>query len=244
MLRLIIEGALPLLPPGGCISARSLPLSAVISTRAHGGEWRIRIEDLGTLRTAPGAADSILRKLAAYGFEWVGEVVVQSARADLYQTALERLRTQNLIYPFACSRKEIADSSMIGIDGLVYPGTCRDGIHHSNKMARTWRVRTEEKFNKINYLRIIEMTQNIAKEIGDFIVWRVDGLASYQLAVVVDGAAQGITHIVRGADLIASTARQIYLQQLLRLPTPHYLHLPVVLHTDGEKFSKQNGQPH
>jgi glutamyl-Q tRNA(Asp) synthetase len=238
---MFIEGALPPRPPARCISARSSPLSVVISTRAHGGEWLVRIEDIDTLRTVPGAADTNLHTLAAFGFEWDGEVVFQSARTDLYRAALEGLRGQNLIYPCACSRKEIADSSIVGIDGLVYPGTCRNGIHHSDKTARAWRVRADKNMNKINDLHFGEITQNIAKEIGDFVVWRVDGLASYQLAVVVDDAAQGITHIVRGADLIASTPRQMYLQRILGLPTPQYLHLPVVLHSDGEKLSKQNG---
>jgi glutamyl-Q tRNA(Asp) synthetase len=216
-------------------------VGSYLDARAHGGEWLVRIEDLDTLRTVPGAADNILRTLAAFGFEWDGGVVYQSARADLYHAALETLRALNLIYPCACSRKEIADSSMVGIDGLVYPGTCRIGIHHSNKTARTWRVRTEEKINIFNDLVNGGLRQNISKEIGDFVVWRADGLASYQLAVVVDDAAQGITRVVRGADLIASTPRQIFLQRLLGLPTPQYLHLPVVLHSDGEKLSKQNG---
>ncbi len=216
-------------------------VGSYLDARAHGGEWLVRMEDLDTLRTVPGAADDILRTLTAFGFEWDGEVVYQSQRADLYLHALEKLRAQHLIYPCACSRKEIADSSVVGIDGLVYPGTCRTGIHHSNKTTRAYRVRTEEKLNKFNDLQYGTIEQCIAREIGDFVVWRVDNLASYQLAVVVDDAAQGVTHVVRGADLIASTPRQIYLQQLLDLPTPQYLHLPVVLHTDGEKLSKQNG---
>jgi glutamyl-Q tRNA(Asp) synthetase len=229
--------------PSGPLHFGSLvaAVGSYLDARAHGGKWVVRMEDVDTLRTVPGATDNILRTLEAFGFEWDGEVVYQSARADLYQAALEKLRAQDLIYPCACSRKEIADSSIVGIDGLVYLGTCRSGIHHSNKTARALRVRTEEKFNIFNDLLIGDLGQNIAKEIGDFVVWRMDGLASYQLAVVVDDAAQGITHVVRGADLIASTPRQIYLQQLLQLTTPQYLHLPVVLHSDGEKLSKQNG---
>jgi glutamyl-Q tRNA(Asp) synthetase len=166
-------------------------------------------------------------------------VYVSKRKADTYKAALEKLRDQDLIYPCACSRKEIADSSIVGIDGLVYPGTCRAGIHHSNKTARTWRIRTQEKLNIFNDLINGAVAQNIATEIGDFVVWRVDGWASYQLAVVVDDAVQGITHVVRGADLIASTPRQIYLQQWLDLPTPYYLHLPVALNAAGEKLSKQ-----
>jgi glutamyl-Q tRNA(Asp) synthetase len=216
-------------------------VGSYLDAKAHGGKWLLRMEDLDTPRNMPGAADDILRSLEAFGFEWDDEVVYQSARKKLYQNTLEILRGKNLIYPCACSRKEIADSSIVGIDGLVYPGTCRTGIHDSNKTARAWRARAQEKFNIFNDLINGEIAQNIAKEIGDFVVWRVDGLASYQLAVVVDDAAQGITHVVRGADLIASTPRQIYLQQILDLPTPQYLHLPVVLHSDGEKLSKQNG---
>lgn len=214
-------------------------VGSYLDARAHGGEWLVRIEDLDTLRTVPGAAENILRTLEAFGFAWDGEVVYQSARADLYQAALEKLREQDLIYPCACSRKEIADSSIVGIDGLVYPGTCRSGVHQSTKTARALRVGTEEKLNKFNDLLNGDVEQNIAKEIGDFVVWRADGLASYQLAVVVDDAAQGITHVVRGADLLASTPRQIYLQQLLQLPTPYYLHLPVAVNTAGEKLGKQ-----
>jgi glutamyl-Q tRNA(Asp) synthetase len=218
-------------------------VGSYLDARAQGGEWLVRIEDIDTLRTLPGAADDILHTLEAFGFAWDGDIIYQSKRADLYQASLEKLRGQQLIYPCACSRKEIADSSIVGIDGLVYPGTCRAGIHHSNKTARAWRLYTQEKFNIFKDLSKYEVTQNIAKEIGDFVVWRVDGLASYQLAVVVDDAAQGITHVVRGADLIASTPRQIYLQQLLGLPTPQYLHLPVAINARGEKWSKQTLAP-
>ncbi|MGB8339866.1 MAG: tRNA glutamyl-Q(34) synthetase GluQRS [Burkholderiales bacterium] len=227
--------------PTGPLHFGSLVAAAgsYLDARANNGEWLVRMEDLDTLRTAPGAADDILRTLQAFGFEWDGKVVYQSARAELYQGALEKLREQKLIYPCACSRKEIADSSIVGIDGLVYPGTCRAGIRDRNKTARTWRVYTQENINIFNDLICGGISQNIAKEIGDFVVWRVHGLASYQLAVVVDDAAQGITHVVRGADLLASTARQIYLQQLLHLPTPQYLHLPVAANERGEKWSKQ-----
>jgi glutamyl-Q tRNA(Asp) synthetase len=217
-------------------------VGSYLDARAHGGQWLLRIEDLDTPRNMPGAADTILRTLEIFGFAWDGEVTYQSARKNLYAEALEMLREQKRIYPCACSRKEIADSSLsiIGIEGPVYPGTCRNGLPEGRE-ARAWRLKIDNKLLLFNDLCFGEIQQQIDQEVGDFVLLRADGIAAYQLSVVVDDAAQGITHVVRGADLLASTPRQIYLQQLLQLPTPQYLHLPVVLHSDGEKLSKQNG---
>jgi glutamyl-Q tRNA(Asp) synthetase len=213
-------------------------VGSYLDAKAHGGKWLLRMEDLDTPRNMPGAADDILRTLEAFGFEWDGEVAYQSARKNLYQDALENLSAQNLIYPCACSRKEIADSSIIGIEGPVYPGTCRDGMRDGCGV-RAWRLRTNKKFIIINDLHQYSFSQNIAAEVGDFVVQRADRIFTYQLSVVVDDAAQDITHVVRGADLLASTPRQVYLQQLLDLPTPQYLHLPLALNERGEKLSKQ-----
>jgi glutamyl-Q tRNA(Asp) synthetase len=217
-------------------------VGSYLDARAHGGEWLLRMEDLDTPRNMPGAADDILRALEIFGFEWDGEVTYQSTRKNLYVQALEMLREQNRIYPCGCSRKEIADSSLsiLGVEGPVYPGTCRNGLP-AGREARAWRVQLDKKLIKFNDLCYGEIPQQIDQAVGDFVLLRADGIAAYQLAVVVDDAAQGITHVVRGADLLASTPRQIFLQQLLQLTTPHYLHLPVVLHNDGKKLSKQNG---
>ncbi len=172
------------------------------------------------------------------GLHWDGEVAYQSRRHALYEKALEKLKARNVLYPCACSRREIADSSVSGVDGLVYPGTCRNGIAQG-RAPRAWRVKTDGQ--KIEYMDAIQgrMARDLAVDFGDFVVRRADGFFAYQLAVVVDDAEQDITEVVRGADLIESTPRQIHLQRLLHLPTPDYLHLPVALNAQGEKLSKQ-----
>ena len=213
------------------------------------------MEDLDTPRCVAGAADDILRKLEVFELHSDEPIIYQSQRTAAYEEALQHLKESGAVYPCCCTRKEIADSAMHGIEGLVYPGTCRDGIP-AGREARAWRVRTDipprhsgvgRNDGPINVGGIIEFadalqghtTQQLEKEIGDFVVKRADGLFAYQLAVVVDDAAQGITHVVRGADLVTSTARQIWLQRLLGLPTPHYMHLPVAINAAGEKLSKQ-----
>ena len=213
-------------------------LGSYLSARAQGGEWLVRIEDLDPPREAKGAAADILRTLEAYGFEWDGEVWYQSRRRDAYENALDVLREQDAVYACGCTRREIADSSILGIEGPVYPGTCRAGMP-AGRAARALRVRTDGAH--IEFTDALQGVQRSALdvEIGDFVVRRADGLYAYQLAVVVDDAEQGITEVVRGADLLGSTARQIHLQQLLGLPTPRYLHLPAVLNAAGEKLSKQ-----
>lgn len=200
----------------------------------------MRIEDVDGPRTVPGAADSILRTLEGFGFEWDGEVVTQSRRIDLYHAALVRLQLDGHVYPCACSRSEIAAvtqrSSVDG--GLRYPGICRGGLPEG-RAARAWRLRVPDReFCFVDRVQG-EHRQNLERDVGDFVLLRADGLYAYQLAVVVDDAAQGVNSVVRGVDLLDSTARQIWLQQCLGVPTPTYAHLPVVVNASGEKLSKQ-----
>jgi len=203
------------------------------------GKWLVRMEDLDKPREIKGAADTILHQLEAFRFEWDDAVVYQSQRSALYADALNQLDSKQLIYPCTCTRKEIADSSTaFGIDGRIYPKTC---LHHPIKpnTAIAWRIKTDN--SAVSFHDDIQqlVQQNIGHDVGDFILKRADGLFAYQLAVVVDDAAQGITHIVRGADLLDSTPRQIYLQQQLGFSTPQYAHVPVAANTNGEKLSKQ-----
>lgn len=213
-------------------------LASYLEARQQQGEWLLRMEDLDTPRNMPGAADAILRSLEAFGFEWDGAVVYQSERHDLYAAALARLQEDVLVYPCGCTRKEIADSAIHGIEGAIYPGTCRSGLP-PGKTARAWRIRAENRTIGFDDAIQGHVAQNLARDIGDFVLKRADGFYAYQLAVVVDDADQAITHVVRGADLLDSTPRQIYLQQVLGLPAMHYAHIPVVLNAQGEKLSKQ-----
>jgi len=213
-------------------------VGSYLQARARAGVWLVRMEDTDPPREVKGAADDILRTLEAFGFEWDGELLYQRTRTEAYRDALNQLDHANALYGCVCSRKEIADSSSTGIDGPVYPGTCRRKPITASGV-RAWRVRTEAKHIRFEDRWQGAIERDIARDFGDFVVRRADGLFAYQLAVVVDDAAQGITEVVRGADLLESTPRQIYLQQLLRLPTPAYAHLPVVLNERGEKLSKQ-----
>ena len=213
-------------------------VGSYLSARAQGGEWLVRMEDLDPPREVKGAADDILRTLEAYGFEWQDAVLYQSRRRDAYEAALETLQRSGALYPCSCTRKEIADSSIAGIEGLVYPGTCRGGLA-PGRSARALRVRTDNAVIDFEDRTQGRQHTSLEREIGDFVARRADGFYAYQLAVVVDDAQQGISEIVRGADLLTSTACQIYLQQLLGLPTPGYLHLPAAVNDQGEKLSKQ-----
>lgn len=226
--------------PTGPLHCGSLvaALASYLEARQQQGEWLLRMEDLDTPRNMPGAADAILRSLEALGFEWDGSVVYQSERHDLYAAALARLQEGGLVYPCGCTRKEIADSAIHGIEGAIYPGTCRSGLP-PGKTARGWRIRAENRTIGFDDAIQGHVAQNLARDIGDFVLKRADGFYAYQLAVVVDDADQAITHVVRGADLLDSTPRQIYLQQVLGLPAMHYAHIPVVLNAQGEKLSKQ-----
>lgn len=213
-------------------------VASYLEAKAQQGEWLLRMEDLDKPREMPGAADAILNALETFGFEWDGSIVYQSRRLDAYAEVLITLQNKGLVYPCACSRKEIADSAMHGIDGLVYPGTCRNGLA-TGKTARAWRIKVEDHTLSFNDAIQGVVSQNLSKDIGDFVLKRADGFYAYQLAVVVDDAEQGITHVLRGADLLDSTPRQVYLQQMLDYPMPSYAHVPVAANSQGEKLSKQ-----
>ena len=240
--------------PTGLLHAGSLvaALASWLDARTHGGQWGgqwfVRIEDVDTPRCVPGADQAILQQLAACSLVPDGPVLWQSQRGAHYAAALQTLVNQGWAYPCGCSRKEIESAQAVARhSAAVYPGTCRNGLH--GKPARAWRLNVQAvhaalglpAITRWSDRRLGPQQQNVSQEIGDFVLRRADGLWAYQLAVVVDDAAQGITHVVRGQDLADNTARQIVLQRALGLPTPLYLHTPVVMGTNGEKLSKQNG---
>ena len=228
-------------------------------------QWRVRIEDVDTPRCVPGADQAILQQLADCGLVPDGPVLWQSQRAPAYESALHTLIARGWAYPCGCSRKEIeaaiaatpipVTNSVIPLtnqatarhQAAVYPGTCRTGLQ--GKPARAWRLNVQAVQTALSLpatthwtdRRLGPQQQNVTEAVGDFVLRRADGLWAYQLAVVVDDATQGITHVVRGEDLADNTARQIVLQRALGLPTPQYLHTPLVLGAHGEKLSKQNG---
>jgi len=209
--------------------------------RRGGGRWLLRIEDLDSPRVVPGAADEILFTLEALGFTWDGEILWQSRRGEAYAAALARLYELGLVYPCACSRREIlASAPHPGDEGPIYPGTCRGGLPRG-RTARALRIAIpDEPITFVDGVYGRQM-QNLARDVGDFVLRRADGLFAYQLAVVVDDADSGVNQVVRGADLLGSTPRQIYLLRSLGLPVPEYLHLPLVLAEDGSKISKRHG---
>ncbi len=213
-------------------------LGSCLSARAAGGHWLLRIEDVDAPRTVPGAADGILRTLEHFGFEWDGPVVWQSRRTDAYRAAFEQLRAAGRVFACACTRKEIADSALARDGTRRYPGTCRDGLP-LGRGARAWRLRVEPGVVSFDDAVQGRIDEDVAADVGDFVLLRADGLFAYQLAVVVDDAEAGVSEVVRGADLLDSTARQILLQRLLGHPTPAYAHLPVASNAAGEKLSKQ-----
>ncbi len=217
-------------------------LGSFLEARRRGGEWLVRIEDVDTPRTAPGATTAILRALERYGLHWDGPVIHQSQRAAHYQAALESLLDAGWVYPCTCSRQALAGCRR-GRDGApIYPGTCRAGPH---QIDRPTALRLRVTDAPLTFQDAIqgEYRQQLEREVGDFVLRRADGVFAYQLAVVVDDAAQGVTQVVRGADLLDSTPRQIVLQRLLGLPTPDYAHLPVAVDRRGDKLSKQTGAP-
>ncbi|MEH3086477.1 MAG: tRNA glutamyl-Q(34) synthetase GluQRS [Xylophilus ampelinus] len=240
--------------PTGPLHAGSLvaALASWLDARAHGGRWLVRIEDVDTPRCVPGADRTILAQLEACGLRPDGAPQWQSQRTALYQEALDRLRAAGAAYPCGCSRRDIEEAQAArGVArsrhaALPYPGTCRDGLH--GKAPRAWRLRTDRDAagRPCGPVRWTDracgpQAQDVAREVGDFVLRRADGLWAYQLAVVVDDAAQGVTDVVRGQDLLDNTPRQILLQRALGLPTPRHLHTPLVLGEDGQKLSKQNG---
>ncbi len=232
--------------PTGPLHAGSLvaALASALDARAHGGRWLVRIEDVDPPREVDGAAAAILEQLRALGFRLDAPVMRQSTRGDRYLEAFESLRALGLVYPCACTRREIADSlSRAGESPgrnreLVYPGTCREGLA-AGRAPRAWRVRVDRTIVRWQDRCGGWHQEQLAREVGDFVLRRADGLWAYQLAVVVDDADQGVTDVVRGADLLGSTARQIYLQELLGYSRPRYLHVPLVTDAHGEKLSKQ-----
>ena len=207
-------------------------VASYMDARAHGGRWLVRIEDVDGPRTVPGAADEILRALERFGFAWDGDVIYQSTRGDAYQAALDMLSRRDLVFGCGCTRREIESGP--------YPGTCRAGVA-AGREARATRLRVPDE-----EIRFPDRWQGIQRErltetCGDFVLKRADGCWAYQLAVVVDDAWQGVTDVVRGVDLLDSTARQIWLARCLGIAEPTYLHVPVVLAADGQKLSKQTG---
>jgi glutamyl-Q tRNA(Asp) synthetase len=204
--------------------------------RAAGGRWLVRMEDVDKPRERPGAAARILHALRAFGLEPDGEVMVQSARTAAYRAALERLAPYT--YGCACTRRELADSTLGTGGAAIYPGTCRNGLA-PGRIARAVRMRVDDAVVAFDDAVQGRIVQHLALDVGDFVLLRADGLHAYQLAVVVDDAAQGVTHVVRGADLLDSTPRQILLQRGLGFAEPHYLHVPVATNAAGEKLSKQ-----
>lgn len=215
-------------------------LASYMQARAANGKWLLRMDDLDAPREQPGAADQILHALDRLGFEWDGPVLRQSARVARYAAALEDLARRGFAYGCACTRKELEDSAL-AIDGSrTYPGTCRHGIA-KGKRARAVRLRTHAA--PIGFVDRIQgrIEQRVEKEVGDFVLLRADGIYAYQLAVVLDDLDQAVTEVVRGADLLDSTARQIHLQRILGAPMPRYAHVPVAIDAAGEKLSKQTG---
>ncbi len=215
-------------------------LASYMQARAANGKWLLRMDDLDAPREQPGAADQILRALDRLGFEWDGPVLRQSARVARYGAAIEDLAQRGFAYGCACTRKELEDSAL-AIDGSrIYPGTCRRGIV-TGERARAVRLRTHAA--PIGFVDRIQgsIEQRVEREIGDFVLLRADGIYAYQLAVVLDDMDQAVTEVVRGADLLDSTARQIHLQRILGAPTPRYAHVPVAINAAGEKLSKQSG---
>lgn len=213
-------------------------VGSYLDAKTRDGDWLVRIEDVDTPRVVPGSADRILRALEAYGFEWDDPVLYQSRRNEAYRDALDRLHHLGLVYGCTCSRKLLLDTAKRGIDGPVYPGTCR-GRKPSHEQTALRLIVPDERIAFDDALQG-RVACDVARECGDFVLRRADGVFTYQLAVVTDDADQGITHVVRGADLLTSTPRQIVLQRYLGLPTPHYLHLPIALDEIGEKLSKRS----
>jgi glutamyl-Q tRNA(Asp) synthetase len=241
--------------PTGPLHAGSLvaALASWLDARAHDGQWLVRIEDIDTPRCVKGADQGILEQLSACGLVADSEPKWQSQRTHLYENALSHLINKGWVYPCGCSRKEIEDiyvsqgQDIARHSAAIYPGTCRDGLN--GKPARAWRLNVQAVMEALHLPQTLQwhdrrmghQQQDVAREVGDFVLKRADGLWAYQLAVVVDDADQGITHVVRGEDLHDNTARQILLQKALGLPTPIYMHTPLVMGENGEKLSKQNG---
>ena len=222
-------------------------LASYLDAKASGGRWLVRMEDLDEPRNVPGADRLILQQLQQLGMQWDGEVIYQSHRHTSYEVAFEQLRERGLLYPCGCTRKEIADS-VLALHGEFplgerpYPGTCREGLK-PDRVAKSWRLWTDAGVISFEDRWFGWQSQDVHAVVGDFVVRRADGQWAYQLAVVIDDAWQGVTDVVRGSDLLTSTARQVLLGKLLGLPGLRYMHIPVVMDDHGRKLSKQNGAP-
>ena len=238
--------------PTGPLHAGSLvaALASWLDARAMNGRWLVRIEDVDAPRCVDGADRVILAQLAACGLHPDEPVIWQSQRGAAYHSALQQLLQHGRAFPCGCSRRDIEAAWQalgqvrVRHGELVYPGTCREGLQGRSARAQRLRCTADDGSDVViawTDRRLGPQTQNLTQTIGDVVLQRADGLWAYQLAVVVDDAAQGITHVVRGVDIADSTARQIHLQRQLGLPTPRYLHTPLVLAADGQKLSKQNG---
>ena len=228
--------------PSGDLHFGSLigALGSYLSVKSQQGQWKLRIDDIDRPRVQAGSIQHILKTLERFGLLWDGPVVYQSQRIEAYQDGFEQLKRKGLVYPCRCTRKEILAEAKLGLDGPIYPGTCRLSAAEDE---RSFRVRTESE--KLTWMdrHFGRQSMNLESEVGDFILWRVDGVPSYHLATVVDESLDGITEVVRGRDLLTSTFRQIYLQQKLGYPSPSYLHLPLVINQRGKKLSKQTKAP-
>lgn len=219
--------------PTGSLHFGSLvaALGSWLRARSRNGTWIVRMEDVDSVRSVPGAGESILATLAAFGLDSDEPVVWQGQRLDLYEAAFEQLKTLGAVYPCRCSRNDLA-----AFDG-IHPRQC---TRHAGSSPPAWRVRVDDRVIAFTDQVCATVTQQLDREVGDFVVLRADGRFTYQLAVVVDDADQAITEVVRGADLLDSTPRQIFLHELLGLPVPSYLHLPLALDGSGRKLSKQD----
>jgi glutamyl-Q tRNA(Asp) synthetase len=212
--------------------------------KEKGGRWLVRMDDLDAPRCIPGADVEILAALRRFGLEPEGEVVYQSRRTALYEDALATLLAKGLAFDCACSRAELQRSASAPAESdpreKIYPGTCRNDLP-PGRVARAVRFRAPDEELRFHDRIAGPVQENVARQTGDFVIKRADGVFAYQLAVVVDDADQGVTQVVRGADLLTSTARQIALQRALGLPTPEYAHIPLVLGPDGSKLGKRDG---
>lgn len=230
--------------PSGPLHFGSLiaAVGSFLQARCQDGEWLVRIEDVDTPRVVPGAAAAILRALECHGLYWDGAIVYQSERSEYYQHALNRLTAMGFAYPCSCSRRELAQIAEMGSSGRIYPGLCRSGVQNRQRPAAMRLLTDDQPIQCHDHIQA-DFKQRLESEVGDFVIRRADGVFAYQLAVVVDDAEQNITEIVRGSDLLDSTPRQIYLQQLLGYPRIDYFHLPLAMKDQQSKLSKQTGAP-
>lgn len=243
VVRCMVRGRFAPSPTGPLhIGSLVAAVGSFLEVRHHGGEWLVRIEDVDGPRTRPGAADFILRTLERYALLWDGPVLYQSQRGEMYRAALERLLDTGLAYPCTCTRRTLAAYPRSSDGSPIYPGHCR---HSPDPSARASAIRLRVNDQPIVFCDAVQGPYQhiLERDIGDFVIRRADGCFTYQLAVVVDDADQGISQVVRGSDLLDSTSRQIYLQRLLGLPSLAYAHLPVVVDHTGQKLSKQTGAP-